>query len=70
LNQLASFQNWQGTAWSHDQIAAFTLVAEEVSHFHYLLHHAHQGRQVSQFELELQGDVDKLLLTYFANGGA
>ena len=46
---------------------AFTVAAEEISHFHYLLYHASRTRQVSQLELELQGDIDKFLLTYFAN---
>src|SRR5205823_14442801 len=44
----------------------FSVAAEEVSHFQYLLFHATSGRSVSQFELELQGEIDKFLLTFFA----
>lgn len=65
--ELSSFAFWRSKHWSHSQIAAFTVAAEEVSHFHYLLHHAAHERSVSQLELELQGEIDKFLLTFFAN---
>lgn len=67
VEELASFRSWRTSLWSRAQIAAFTVAAEEISHFHYLLYHASRTRQVSQLELELQGDIDKFLLTYFAN---
>lgn len=62
---LATYPNW-GDLWAPDQVSAFGVAAEEISHFHYLLFHSTQGRQVSQFELELQGDIDRFLLTYFS----
>ncbi len=64
---LESFSHW-GQSWSTAQIAAFGVAAEEISHFHYLAHHAPTGRGVSHLELELQGEIDKFLLTFFAQG--
>ncbi|MBY0370058.1 hypothetical protein K2X33_05190 [bacterium] len=55
-----------GESWSGPQLAAFGVAAEEISHFHYIAHHAPQGRGISQLELELQGDIDRFLLTFFA----
>lgn len=52
--------------WSGQQLAAFGVAAEEVSHFHYVAHFAPRGRGVSQLELEFQGEIDKFLLTFFA----
>lgn len=56
----------QAATWSPQQLAAFGVAAEEISHFHYVAHHAPTGRGVSQLELEVQGDVDRFLLTFFA----
>jgi hypothetical protein len=56
---------WRGQ-WSGAQLSAFAVAAEEVSHFNYLLFHAQGGRSLSQFELELQGEIDKFVLTFFA----
>lgn len=64
--QLSTFRRWPDTAWSWEQLDAFSVAAEEVSHFLYLLFHATGGRPVSQLELELQGEVDKFLMAYFA----
>lgn len=47
--------------WSHERLAAFCAAAEGVSHFLYLAHRAHAGRQVSQLELEAQAELDKYL---------
>ena len=44
---------------------AFCVLAEEVSHFVYLFFCARAARQVTQLELELQGEVDKYLSTVF-----
>jgi len=52
--------------WTYSQFRAFAVGVEEVSHFLYLLFHAQTGRQVSQLEMELQGEVDKFVLSYFA----
>jgi len=43
----------------------FCTLAEEVSHFVYLLFCARKSRSVTQLELELQGEVDKYLTTAF-----
>ena len=42
---------------------AFTIVVEEVSHFHMILNRAASERQVNRTELETQGEIDKLLLS-------
>jgi hypothetical protein len=43
----------------------FCVLAEEVSHFVYLFFCAQAARQVTQLELELQGEVDKYLSAVF-----
>jgi hypothetical protein len=43
----------------------FCVLAEEVSHFVYLFFCARAARQVTQLELELQGEVDKYLSAVF-----
>jgi hypothetical protein len=43
----------------------FCVAAEEVSHFVYLFFCAQSARQVTQLELELQGEVDKYLSAVF-----
>lgn len=63
---LATLRRWPQSQWTWEQVDAFSIAAEEVSHFQYLLFHASSGRPVSQLELELQGEIDKFLLTYFA----
>jgi hypothetical protein len=64
--QLDGFRHWRDRPWTFSQLQAFSVAAEEVSHFHYVIHHAGAGRPVSHLELELQGDIDKFLLSYFA----
>jgi len=44
---------------------SFCVLAEEVSHFVYLFFCARAARQVTQLELELQGEVDKYLSAVF-----
>jgi len=65
---LSSYPNWKNTSWSHEQLSAFSVASEEISHFHYFLYHALRGRSVSQLELELQGEIDKFVLSYLAAG--
>jgi hypothetical protein len=65
--ELSTFRRWRSDEWSRRQTGAFTVAAEEVSHFHYLLYHATRGRSVSHLELELQGEIDKFVLTFYAN---
>lgn len=66
-SELSDLKKWEKGSWTSDQWAAFLVAAEEVSHFHYVLHHATQGTQVSQLELEVQGEIDKFALAYFAH---
>ncbi len=65
-NELQSFPAWENR-WSPAQTSAFGVAAEEVSHFNYIVHHAPQGRSVSHLELELQGEIDKFLLVFYAS---
>ena len=60
-----------GTPWTGERLNAFCAAAEGVSHFLYLSHRASSGGQVSQLELETQGEVDKylaVLLQLWATG--
>ncbi|HZX96833.1 MAG TPA: hypothetical protein VFE90_20100 [Myxococcales bacterium] len=57
--------------WTRERLAGFCAAAEGVSHFLYLAHRAGQGGQVSQLELEAQGELDKylaVLLQLWATG--
>ena len=57
--------------WTHERLSGFCAAAEGVSHFLYLAHRAGQGGQVSQLELEVQGELDKylaVLLQLWATG--
>lgn len=48
----------------HDgNLAEFWLVLEGVSHFLYLIWNAGYKKQITQFELELQAEVDKFAMT-------
>ena len=53
--------------WPTHQLNAFSIAAEEISHFHYLLFHAANNRPVSQLELEIQGEIDRFLLCFFSD---
>jgi len=64
--ELADIRRWRPGSWSTSQMSAFAVAAEEISHFNYLVHNAVVGRAVSQLELELQGEIDKFLLAFFA----
>ncbi len=47
-----------------DQFSAFNVLVEEVSHFRYFSYHTLAcERTVSQFEMELQAEIDKFLLS-------
>ncbi len=48
-----------------ENLDPFCVVTEEVSHFVYLFFCARAARQVTQLELELQGEVDKYLSAVF-----
>jgi hypothetical protein len=47
--------------WTHERLQGFCAATEGVSHFLYLARRAGQGGQVSQLELEAQGEIDKYL---------
>ena len=49
-------------------LGPFCTLAEEVSHFVYLLFCARAERSVTQLELELQGEIDKYLVVLFFRG--
>jgi hypothetical protein len=68
LSQLA---RPSASPWTHERLQGFCAAAEGVSHFLYLAHRAGQGGQVSQLELEAQGELDKylaVLLQLWATG--
>lgn len=67
--ELESFRRWEMERLTLSQKQAFAVAAEEVSHFNYLLRQVHGGREVSRFEMELQGEVDAFLLAFFATTG-
>ena len=46
----------------NDNLADFCIAAEGVSHFVHLIWRAEHARQTTQFELELQAEIDKFLL--------
>jgi hypothetical protein len=57
--------------WTQERLQGFCAATEGVSHFLYLAHRARQGGQVSQLELEAQGEIDKylaVLLQLWATG--
>ena len=48
---------------NHKNLDAFCVLVEELSHFHLIFQRALQNREVSQLELEWQGEVDKFLFS-------
>ena len=62
--ELKSFPSWQ-SPWTLEQVKAFSVASEEISHFHYLVFNLERNRSVSEFEIELQGEIDKFLLLFF-----
>lgn len=48
---------------NEDNVNAFLIALEGVSHFIYLAWNASHNREISLFELELQAEVDKYILT-------
>ncbi len=47
---------------NRQNLDAYCVLIEELSHFHLLLHRSQNERGVSQLELEWQGEIDKLLI--------
>src|SRR5947208_16640223 len=58
---LAQLARSAADPWTEKRLAGFCAAAEGVSHFLYVAHRARQGGQVSQLELEAQGEIDKYL---------
>jgi hypothetical protein len=56
-------ENYVEHGISHNNLDAFCVLVEELSHFHLILNKTHKGSQVSRLELELQGEVDKVAVT-------
>jgi hypothetical protein len=68
---LAQLSRPSASPWTQERLQAFCAAAEGVSHFLYLAQRARQGGQVSQLELEVQGEIDKylaVLLQLWATG--
>ena len=49
-------------ALSNQNLDGFSVLIEELSHFHLLLNRFRLAQQVTMLELELQGEIDKLLV--------
>jgi hypothetical protein len=47
---------------SNENLDAFCVIIEELSHFHLILNRALLGQEVTQLELEWQAEVDKILV--------
>ena len=47
---------------SNDNINDFCVIVEEVSHFHLLVNKIHHGIALPKLELELQGEIDKIVI--------
>jgi hypothetical protein len=68
---LAQLSRGAGEPWTRARLSGFCAAAEGVSHFLYLAQRAGRGGQVSQLELEAQGELDKylaVLLQLWATG--
>ncbi|MFK7825513.1 MAG: hypothetical protein AB8G05_15290 [Oligoflexales bacterium] len=48
---------------NYKNLDAFCVLVEELSHFHLIFQRAQQNREVSQLELEWQGEIDKFLFS-------
>ncbi len=49
---------------THENLDAFCILVEEVSHFHLILNRIANNKNVSLIELESLGEIDKVLLSY------
>lgn len=56
------------TQLTNENIHDFWVALEGISHFLYLTYHAAYKRAISLFELELQGEVDKYIMSAFLLG--
>jgi len=63
---LAGFEKWPRAEWRTEQVHAFAVASEEVSHFNYLVENASRHQPVSAWEMELQGEIDRFVLAYLS----
>ena len=47
-------------------LTAFLILAEELSHFHHYINMAESNRTISRFDLELQAELDKVVISALA----
>jgi len=55
---------------SEENLSDFCIAVEGISHFVYFLWKANQGHKITQLEMELQAEIDKFLILYFAMGSS
>ena len=60
---LESYRDTSELLKSRVGLDAFLILAEEVSHFHYYLHMLDSHKHISRFDLELQAELDKIVIT-------
>lgn len=48
---------------SREGLGAFLVLVEEISHFHHYLEMLSSNKQISRFDLELQAELDKIIIT-------
>ena len=57
---LTTYDPWQQL--NNTNLASFCVLIEEISHFHLLLNKVVRGIALPRLELELQGEIDKILI--------
>ncbi len=62
---ISRMESIEPAQWPHQELNALSVVAEEISHFHYLVDRFQAEQRVTQLELELQGEIDKFLLIFY-----
>lgn len=60
---LSAFNHLDDLLRNHEGLNAFLILTEEISHFHYYIHMTEIGRTISHFDLELQAELDKIVIT-------
>jgi len=64
--QLNSIEGLKVHQFTTQQLQAFCVAVEELSHFNYFVYHVLRGRVLSELEIELQGEVDKFLIVFYS----
>jgi hypothetical protein len=60
---LTAFNRLDDLLKNLEGLNAFLILTEEISHFHYYIHMTEMGRAISLFDLELQAELDKIVIT-------